>query len=159
MTMTNPPAVHLVRTIPASPARVYRAWLDPEIIRRWFAPAQYTVAAAEVDERVGGRHSIHQLDGGVDVGGFESRLLELIPDRRIVFAWGFVGPDRVPDPAHESLLTIELRPVGDDATELTLTHERLDGLRAALPVVAGAVTEGWNQAIIKLIAELSEDCA
>ena len=30
--------VRLVRTIPASPERVYRAWLDPDVILRCFAP-------------------------------------------------------------------------------------------------------------------------
>jgi len=36
-------AVRLQRTIPAPPERVYRAWLDPELMRRWFAPAAFTV--------------------------------------------------------------------------------------------------------------------
>ena len=144
-------AVRLTRTIATTPDRIYRAWLDPEIIRRWFAPADYSVSAANVDERVGGRHSIHTLDGeGNDIGGFESTLVELVPDRRIVFAWGFVGPDHVPDPTHESLLTIELRPVDDSHTELTLVHERLGGLRQALPEVAAQVSTGWTQALAKL---------
>jgi uncharacterized protein YndB with AHSA1/START domain len=157
---TRQPVVRLTRRIPAPPASVYRAWLDPELIRRWFAPSTFAVTEAAVDERIGGRHSVHQRDeDGNDVGGFESRLLELEPDRRIVFAWGFVGPDRVPDPAHESQLTIELRPVGDDSTELTLTHERLDGLRALWPEVAEGVAGGWEQALAKLVAMTQEEAA
>jgi uncharacterized protein YndB with AHSA1/START domain len=144
------PAVRLTRTIPAPPDRVYRAWLDPAIIRRWFAPSGFSVCDAAVDERVGGRHSVHHDDGSGDVGGFESQLLELVPDERMVFAWGFVGPDHVPDPAHESRLTIELRPVEGGQTELTLLHERLGGLQALLPHVADGVSMGWDQALAKL---------
>lgn len=50
--------VRVNRTIPAAPERVYRAWLDPALIRSWFAPADFTVAGAAVDERVGGQHSV-----------------------------------------------------------------------------------------------------
>jgi uncharacterized protein YndB with AHSA1/START domain len=148
--------VRITRTMPASPERVYRAWLDPEIVRRWFAPSDFTVSAAAVDERVGGRHSVrHRDSSGADVGGFESELLELVPNRRIVFGWGFVGPDHVPDPAHESRLTISLEPADDGHTQLTLVHERLGGLRELLPEVADGVSAGWTQALSKLMKEVS----
>ena len=157
--ITETPVVRLTRTIPAEPSRVYRAWLDPDLIRQWFAPSDWAVVDAAVDERVGGRHSIHHRDAaGSDVGGFESVLLDLVPDRRIVFAWGFVGPDHVADPDHESRLTIELRPVGESQTELTLVHERLDGLRAAMPAVFDGVTAGWTQALEKLSTAVSDAC-
>lgn len=62
-------AVHLRRTIAAPPDRVYRAWLDPALIARWFAPTGLTVRRAEVDERVGGRVRIWHADGaGNDTG-------------------------------------------------------------------------------------------
>lgn len=141
------PSVRLVRNIPASPDRVYRAWLDPELIRRWFAPTGLTVTNVTVDERIGGRHSVEHADERGDVGGFESELLELVPNERIVFGWGFVGPDHHPDPAHDSLLTVELRLLDDGHTELTLIHERLDGLRASRPEIADGVAGGWDQAL------------
>lgn len=100
--MTNPSAtaVHVRRTIAAAPERVYRAWLDPELMRKWFAPVGFTVRKAEVDERVGGRLSIWHADGeGNDVGGSESEIVELVPGERIVLDWQFVGPDRTTDPA------------------------------------------------------------
>ena len=61
--MTKEPAtaVHVRGTIAAPPERVYRAWLDPQLMAKWFAPAGFTVRKAEVDERVGGRLST-QLD-------------------------------------------------------------------------------------------------
>ena len=80
--MTKPPAtaVQVRRTIAAPPERVYRAWLDPQLMAKWFAPAVFTVRKAEVDERVGGRLSIWHADGeGNDVGGSESEIGELVP--------------------------------------------------------------------------------
>jgi uncharacterized protein YndB with AHSA1/START domain len=69
------------------------------VLRRWLAPGGLEVTRAEVDERVGGRYRIWQADAGSEVGGFERELVELVPNQRIVFRWGFVGPDRDSSPA------------------------------------------------------------
>lgn len=146
--------VRLQRTIPAPPDQVYRAWLEPDLLRRWLAPASLTVTRAEVDERVGGHHRIWQAGADGDVGGFESELLELVPNQRIVLRWGFVGPERIADPAHDSRLTITLREAPDGATALTLVHERLDALDAAMPGMAENAARGWGMALDKLAATI-----
>ena len=53
----QPTAVRLERVIPAPPHEVYRAWLDPDLLRRWLAPGGITVRLAEVEARVGGQLS------------------------------------------------------------------------------------------------------
>jgi uncharacterized protein YndB with AHSA1/START domain len=141
--------VRLQRTIPAEPAKVYRAWLDPELLRQWMAPGSLSVTRAEVDERPGGRFRIWQADAGRDAGGFDAELLELIPDRKLVFRWGFVGPPRETGPRFDSLLTITFDAAGG-GTLLTLTHERLDTLAAAMPEVADQVEAGWGLALDNL---------
>jgi uncharacterized protein YndB with AHSA1/START domain len=143
-------AVRLQRTIAAPPDRVYRAWLEPDLLARWMAPGALEVTRTEVDERVGGHFRIWHASAEGDVGGFEAELLELVPGERIVFRWGFVGPDRLAGPTYDSLLTITLREAPDGATELTLVHERLDELAAALPEVADNVGRGWEAALDKL---------
>jgi uncharacterized protein YndB with AHSA1/START domain len=148
---TEQAVVRLQRTIPATAERVYRAWLDPELLQRWLAPASLAVDRVEVDERIGGHHRTFQVNAdGEAVGGFDCELLELIPTERIVFRWGFVGPERVADPDHESRLTISLREVSPGSTELTLLHERLDALDAAMPGMASATAQGWGMALDKL---------
>ena len=148
--------VRLHRTIPASPERVYRAWLDPELLRRWLAPGGLEVTRVEVDERVGGRYRIWHGSAEGDVGGFECELLELVPRRRIVFRWGFAGPDRDAGPMYDSLLTITLDEAPGGATALTLVHERLDDLYAAMPDVAENVGPGWETVLGTLAAMLEE---
>jgi uncharacterized protein YndB with AHSA1/START domain len=152
--MTLMTAVRLQRTISAPPERVYRAWLDPELLSRWMAPGSLTVTRAEVDERVGGRYRIWQSGPEGQSGGFEAELLELVPAERIVLRWGFVGPDRLAGPTFDSLLTVTLREAPGGATELTLVHERLDALRDALPEVADKVGVGWELALDKLAEAL-----
>lgn len=148
-------AVRITRTIAAPPARVYRAWLDPELLRSWLAPASLSVKQVEVEERVGGHHRTWQVDpGGEDVGGFEATIVELVPEQRIVFEWGFVGPERVADPSHASLLTVSFAAAPEGATELTLVHERLDALHAAMPEIAENIGRGWGMALDKLEAAI-----
>ena len=147
----DPTVVRLQRTIEAPPDVVYRTWLDPDLIRRWMAPGTMEVTGVEVDERVGGAYRVWHGEAG----GFEAEIAELIPGERIVFRWGFVGPDRLAGPVYDSLLTITLREAPGGATELTLVHERLDELRAALPDVADSVSAGWESALDQLAAEVA----
>ena len=144
------PVVRLERVIPASANDVYRAWLDPDLLQRWLAPGGITVDRAEVEARVGGRYRIWHADSGVHIGGFECEIVELVPGERIVFRWGFVGPERTAGPAYDSLLTITLRSVSRDTTVLTLVHERLDDLAAGMPHVADNVEVGWELVLEKL---------
>jgi uncharacterized protein YndB with AHSA1/START domain len=151
--------VRLERTIHAPRHRVYRAWLDPDLLRQWLAPGSTAVSRVELDERVGGHFRIWHANAGQDVGGFECQFVELVPDERIVFQWGFVGPQRADGPLFDSLLTISLRDSPGNATKLTLLHERLNDLERAMPQVARNVAVGWELVFAKLAAVLNSERA
>ena len=152
---TDHAAVRLERTIPATPHQVYRAWLEPGLLRRWLAPGGLEVTRAEVQEGPGGHYRIWQADAGTEIGGFDCEVLELVPDERLVFRWGFVGPERAAGPRYDSLLTVTLRETPGGGTVLTLVHERLDALAAAMPQVAANVGAGWESALGKLHAAVA----
>ena len=92
-------AVALDRVIAAPRAKVYRAWLDPEVLARWMGPHDYSVVVATVDERVGGEHVVEMIDADGEHHTFTSVIEELVPDERIVLTFKF-HPD-----APETLLT------------------------------------------------------
>ncbi|MBG0823918.1 SRPBCC domain-containing protein [Planomonospora sp. ID91781] len=144
------PAVRRERVLSASVHAVYRAWLDPAILQRWLAPGSLEGVRAEVDERPGGRYLIRQTDSDQPVGGFDAQLLELVPDRRIVWRWSFIGPDRDAGPVFDSLLTVTLDEAPEGGTRLTLVHERLGALAATLPQVAEQVGDGWDGVLDRL---------
>jgi uncharacterized protein YndB with AHSA1/START domain len=151
--MTQPsqyPAVHLERIIDASTTEVYAAWLDPDMLRIWLAPGGIQIAKAEVEMCVGGHYRIWHTADGKSAGGFECEITELVPDKRIAFRWGFVGPERTDGPVFDSRLTISLEKAPGNMTRLLLIHEQLDDLAAAMPQVAGQVRSGWESVLAKL---------
>jgi uncharacterized protein YndB with AHSA1/START domain len=46
------------RIINAPREKVFKAWTDPELLKKWFAPSPWTIAVAEVDVRPGGANLI-----------------------------------------------------------------------------------------------------
>ena len=109
-------SLQLERSIPAPPEAVYAAWLEPEIMTRWYCPPGMTTIVHEVDATVGGsyRLDMHEKDGKVH--RLHGVYKELVPARKIVFSWGW---EEEPD---NTLVTVEPEGKG---TKLTLTHERL----------------------------------
>ncbi len=149
-------SVTLRRTIFAPPAEVYRAWLEPDLLRWWLAPLGFTVTHVEVDERVGGRYWAWGQDESGAIGGFDCELVELIANRRLVFRWRFVGWDGSVQPQPDSRLTVSLRRTSGNATKLSLVHDGLHALAgpgdpreppARLPelVADGKRSEIWRQ--------------
>lgn len=142
--------VRLSRTLPAPPAEVYRAFLDPERLRLWFGPADVRVLDVEVDARPGGAHRTALTGPDGTRGVIACRVRELVPYERIVMTWSWVVDGGTYGP-QESLLTIELRESAPDSTELTLIHSGLNGLPDEDP---GGIRLAWEQAVAKLTAAL-----
>ena len=58
-------SLSLVRTIKASPEKVFAAWTEPETLKQWMAPRDdMTVAVAETGLRPGGRYRIVMRESG-----------------------------------------------------------------------------------------------
>ncbi len=128
--MTNRTVIHatfvIERDFAASPARVFNAWADPEIKRRWFSgPEDWSDSAHELDFREGGREvSIGRPPGG-PLSRMDAIHMDLVPNERIITAYEMHLDDaRI----SVSLGTTELRPHGT-GTRLAYTEQGafLDG--------------------------------
>ncbi len=65
-------AVEVSRVVRAPRSRVYRAFLDPELVAQWLAPEDSSVSMATVDERVGGVHRVEMLTPDGEAHMFDS---------------------------------------------------------------------------------------
>ena len=104
-TRTEKPSLTLVRQFDAPVESVWRAWTEPEALKRWFGPDAGAVSVAQTDVRVGGRfHMVFKtLDGEQhDVSGTyrEVEANRRLVKRRLAFpAHQFPGRfDRVREP-------------------------------------------------------------
>jgi len=75
----------LTRIIEAPKERVFRAWTEPETLKKWFAPAPFTTPVVETDVRPGGSSLI--VMRGPDGSDIACRgvYLEVIANERLVF--------------------------------------------------------------------------
>ncbi len=119
------------------------------------APGGQKVTRVEIDERAGGHYRTWKTGSGTNVGRFDSEILELVPDRRIVFRWGFIGPERRSGPSYDTRLTISLGGEPTGLTKLSLVHEDLHELAGAMPEVGENVGPGWEDVFDKLTALVS----
>jgi uncharacterized protein YndB with AHSA1/START domain len=63
---------------------VFRAWTEPDLIRRWWHANRGEIKSVEVDLRVGGTwRYVMVADGDVEVA-FHGEFLEIVPDERVV---------------------------------------------------------------------------
>jgi uncharacterized protein YndB with AHSA1/START domain len=108
------------RTYPAVPSRVFGAFSNQAVKRRWFAEGEgWQVDEFTLDFRVGGcETSRFRLRGGPPMGN-DTIFLDIVPDQRIVFAYTMtVANQRI----SSSLATVELLPSGE-GTRLIYTEQ------------------------------------
>lgn len=79
----------LTCVLDAAPNTVYRAWTEPELMKKWFTPRPWTTPHIETDVRPGGSSLI--VMRGPDGTEFPNRgvYLEVVPDRKLVFTDAF----------------------------------------------------------------------
>ena len=73
---------------------VFRAWTEPDLIRRWWHANRGEIKSVDVDLRVGGRwRYVMVAHGDIEVA-FHGEYLEIVPDERLVSTEVFEGmPD------------------------------------------------------------------
>jgi uncharacterized protein YndB with AHSA1/START domain len=82
---------------------VYRAWTEPELVRRWWTANRGEMTVAEIDLRVGGTwRYVMVADGGIEVA-FHGEYREIVPNERIVSTEVFEG---MPDAQAVDTLTL-----------------------------------------------------
>jgi uncharacterized protein YndB with AHSA1/START domain len=85
--MAQQSIVRISRPFPFPAEQVFDAWLDPDVLRRWFGAGLGEVLRVDIEPRVGGELSIVQHVAGREAD-HRGKLLELDRPRRLAFSWG-----------------------------------------------------------------------
>jgi uncharacterized protein YndB with AHSA1/START domain len=143
MNAETPVIARVSHRFSAAAERVFDAWLDLELTRRFmFTIPTGELVRAEMDPRVGGTFIFVDRRDGQDVVHV-GEYLELDRPRRIVFTFAVDGSE-------PSVVNIDIAPL-ESGCELTLTHE-MD------PVWADYIdrTErGWSTILNAMDAEIN----
>ncbi len=75
----------LTRRMNVSPARVWRAWTEAELLKQWFAPKPVVTREALIDLRPGGRFFVLMVAPDGTEYPNEGCVLLIEPGRRLIF--------------------------------------------------------------------------
>lgn len=138
--MTRDRRLVLTRILDAPIERVYAAWTDTEMLRKWFCPGPtMSVPEAELDVREGGSYRILMQNADGETWSPSGTYEKVVPNRQLIFSW------RWRDSELTTRVTVDLRALSDSRTELTLTHEGFpdDATRESH-------YEGWDGCLTRL---------
>jgi uncharacterized protein YndB with AHSA1/START domain len=160
VTLPNEREVHVARSFKAPRALVYRAYTEPQLVRRWLlGPPGWSMPVCEMDVRVGGRYRWrwrNNQDGSEF--GFAGTFREVQPPSRLVhteaYDPGTVGGGH---PGNDAIVTVTFTEEAGVTTVTTLidfgSKEARDG------AVATGMTDGMEQSYQLLDRLLSEQAA
>jgi uncharacterized protein YndB with AHSA1/START domain len=119
VTLPSDTQILITREFAAPRRLVFRAWTEPELIKRWWSGERGEVTSVEVDLRVGGRwRYVMVVRCGSDFDGtevaFHGEYREIVRDERIVSTEVFEGA-----PDGEAVNTLTLTEV-DGRTTLSI---------------------------------------
>jgi uncharacterized protein YndB with AHSA1/START domain len=151
------------RIIDAPLALVWKAWTEPELVKRWWGPKDYSSPSCKIDLREGGKYIFcmraPQEQGGQDsyTAGVYQKIVSM---QLLEFTQSLADKDgnkidpaqagMPPDFPKEMLATVAFKAKGD-LTELTIT---ISGWTEGQMFVYAFA--GWHQSIDKLAESLAK---
>ena len=121
-------SLQIKRTYIATREQVFRAWTNPDALKKWFGPSDdFKTPVAEVDLRVGGTYRIQMIAPNGESHAVGGIYKEISSPEKLVFTWmweeGVSCDGGPPEPPVETLVTLEFFERGNE-TDVVLTHER-----------------------------------
>ncbi len=144
----SPRTVRLHRVLRTPPAKVYRAFLEPDALARWLPPYGFLGTVHHLEPRVGCTHrmSFRNFTTG-HAHAFPGEYLELVPDTRLRYT------DRFEDPGLPGTLevAVSLKAVSC-GTELEIVQS---GIPEAIPLEMCHL--GWQESLEQLARLVEPD--
>lgn len=149
------PTLDLVlgREIDVPKELVWKAWTEPEHLKKWFAPAPWTVSECEIDLQPGGQ--FYTVMRSPEGQAFPSAgcLLEVVPNEKLVFT-DALAPGYRPSaqPFFTAIVTLEPTTTG---TKYTAVAKHKDQAGRQQHEEMG-FHEGWGRTLEQLVAVAKE---
>ena len=149
VTLPTDEQILVVREFDAPRELVYRAYTEPELVKRWWPGKRGEMTTAEIDLRVGGAWRYVMIaEGGFEVA-FHGEFREIVPNERLVNTEVYEGAPPGTEPA---LVTVELAEDGG-RTRLQMLMELED--RETRDAIIESGMEGGLQEGLDLLEQIA----
>jgi uncharacterized protein YndB with AHSA1/START domain len=146
----NLPTIRIIRDFDAPPDKVFRAWIDRELVVEWLGPKSTEMRIDQWDARTGGNYRYIALQDGEEVAAFYGSFHEVRPSERLVQTFTWEGmPDGV------SLETMTFEDLGGGRTR-TIGLSVVDNLESRDAIMASGMEVGVYEGYEKLDALLAK---
>jgi len=136
-----PNTARLHRVLTTNPAKIYRAFIEPDALARWLPPNGFTGTVQQMEPTVRGTYRMSFRNFTTGHGhSFHGEYLELVPGERLRYTHRFDDPN-LPGLV-QTTVTLKKVPVG---TEITVVQE---GLPDVIPLEACYL--GWQESLRNL---------
>jgi uncharacterized protein YndB with AHSA1/START domain len=142
----------LERTIDVPVELVWKAWTEPEHLKKWFAPRPWTTPECTLDLRIGGECRTVMMSPEGQKFPNVGCYLAIEPNSRLVFTSAMTGGFRLapPDPAGFHFvgdIRMEKHGKGAKYTAIAMHGTAEDAAKHA----AMGFHEGWGQCLTQLV--------
>ena len=136
--------VHIERIFPAPVEKVWKLWNDPESMKQWWSPKDYTAPVIKNDFRVNGAYLLSMRSPKGEMHWNTGTYKEIVEHRRIVSTMSFSDENGQAVPGPE----VALPGVWPDGITVTVEFKETGGKTTV------AVTENEIPLIMKLFATI-----
>jgi uncharacterized protein YndB with AHSA1/START domain len=147
----NLPTIRIIRDFDAPPNKVFRAWVEPELVVQWLGPKSTEMRIDQWDARTGGNYRYTAVENGTEVAAFYGSFHEVRPSERLVQTFTWEGmPDGV------SLDTMTFEDLGNGRTR-TIGLSVVENFEGRDAIMASGMEVGVYEGYEKLDALLARD--
>lgn len=145
------PFLDVTRDFDATPAQVFRAYTDPELIAQWLGPRDLEIDIEEYDARSGGSYRFVHHGGhlGERRAGFHGVFHTVEKDRLIIQTFEYEG---VPNEVKLDILRIE----EVDGKTRVVGHSVFSSVQAREGALASGMSHGINDSMERLTELLAK---
>jgi uncharacterized protein YndB with AHSA1/START domain len=161
-------ALVIERIFDAPREKVWEAWTNPEIIKKWWGPEGFTAPSIKIDFKVGGKYifAMHGPAGSQwDKDMYSAGVYkEIVPNEKIVTTDYFsdakgnkikptdYGQD--PNSPDEMMVTLLFEETEEGKTKLSVIYPKPQTKEQYQAMLKSGMKEGWESSLNKLEASL-----
>jgi len=155
----------ITREFDAPRERVWKAWTDPEMVKRWWGPEGFTAPSIKIDLRVGGKY-IFAMQGppgsALEKPGYNAGVFkEIVPNKKLVLTEYMSNKDGTmldpteygmdPDfPKEEGYYTVLFEDIGGGRTRLSVIFPMPEDEAQYQAILESGMEEGWKEQLSKM---------